>query len=210
MECQICLEKYDLDGRTPHTLYPCSHTLCLLCINNLATKICPACRSHIKDNKPNFALIELIQNLNQSNRKQLDVLIKDLENLQTQLNQSFTSKLNEINDKSSRLRLTIQNRANQLIGEIDLIENEHSQNLKKLTTYDEYQINSKIRKAKREEQLDESELINLKQFFESNCAELNYKIKQINRVEFKNYEFIFGDIRSTNEVHFLLENLELA
>lgn len=43
MKCEICVEPLDLEGRRPKLL-PCSHTVCLGCLQRLERKCCPQCR----------------------------------------------------------------------------------------------------------------------------------------------------------------------
>ena len=50
VECCICLEQFQLDGDKTPKLLPCSHTLCLQCLQQLSngrpSVQCPLCRAH--------------------------------------------------------------------------------------------------------------------------------------------------------------------
>ena len=65
MNCKICFESYDSNRRPPVTLIPCGHSLCGHCLNAIryasAAPTCPHCRCEIFDSKPNYDLIEVLE-----------------------------------------------------------------------------------------------------------------------------------------------------
>jgi hypothetical protein len=67
--CQICFESFNSKQRQPTILMLCGHTFCLECVNGLKMSMsnnspCPTCRSNVIDQKPNYALLEMIESLN--------------------------------------------------------------------------------------------------------------------------------------------------
>ncbi len=48
MECTVCLEEFEEEGDRVPKLLPCSHTLCLGCLEQLergSRVVCPECRA---------------------------------------------------------------------------------------------------------------------------------------------------------------------
>lgn len=69
--CEICLEEFNKSAQKPMVLTNCGHSVCLKCLVQLKftqnSRVCPQCRSEIVDSKPNFSLIKLLANKNESN-----------------------------------------------------------------------------------------------------------------------------------------------
>ena len=65
--CKICFEKYDVTYRKPTILMLCAHTICNICLKGLKNYECPTCRDEIISTKPNFALIEQLEIILNSN-----------------------------------------------------------------------------------------------------------------------------------------------
>ncbi|CAG9327713.1 unnamed protein product [Blepharisma stoltei] len=70
MECEICLEEFNLQANLPMVI-TCGHTLCRLCLRlifNTENIICPFCREDIEkplyEIKPNYSLLSLIDKPN--------------------------------------------------------------------------------------------------------------------------------------------------
>ena len=65
--CQICFESFNSKQRQPTVLMLCGHTFCLECVNGLKKSpannlpSCPTCRTNIIDQKPNYALLEMLE-----------------------------------------------------------------------------------------------------------------------------------------------------
>lgn len=62
--CKICLIEYNSTNQKPITLMLCGHTFCLNCVNQLKTLkeyICPTCREEIISEKPNYALLDTLE-----------------------------------------------------------------------------------------------------------------------------------------------------
>ena len=59
MDCKICYEKFDSDNLKPIICIPCGHSFCNKCVVQL--KDCPICRAFITDKKPNFSLLEILE-----------------------------------------------------------------------------------------------------------------------------------------------------
>jgi hypothetical protein len=64
MDCRICFDKYNKFNRKPIVLLPCCHTFCMSCLINLKktsdSLSCPKCRKHIGLFKPNYGILEII------------------------------------------------------------------------------------------------------------------------------------------------------
>ena len=62
LTCDICFNNYDSDERKPITIMQCGHTYCLICLNHLRIYDykCPKDREQITNQKPNYALLDLI------------------------------------------------------------------------------------------------------------------------------------------------------
>lgn len=76
MECQICYEHFDSNSFTPKILIKCGHSFCKICSERIAAKSpninCPVCRevtklTKNKDLPTNYALMEIIEKLKESN-----------------------------------------------------------------------------------------------------------------------------------------------
>ena len=65
-DCIICFESYNDSNRKPHTLIPCGHTICGVCLESINN--CPECRMLIERTVVSYALIPspIFQNLVQS------------------------------------------------------------------------------------------------------------------------------------------------
>jgi hypothetical protein len=203
MECFICLEKYDNNQRKPHTMYPCSHTICLDCLNNLTDRTCPSCRSRINDNKPNYALIDLICESKNSKESvpsklnSLDQIISQVESVQQQLDLAYQSKLSQINEKFNNIRNNISLRASQLISEADFIE----EDLIKQLHQNKPEFLADLEKSKNGlNNLNENQLNNLEKKFKTNLFIMSQKIASINRLEVNNIEYKRGDITTNNNM----------
>lgn len=64
MSCHICFERYDLKDHKPITVMLCGHTFCCMCMNELKKGHdykCPLCKSEIVNEKPNYSIIELLE-----------------------------------------------------------------------------------------------------------------------------------------------------
>ena len=67
--CQICFETYNTKHRKPTTLMLCGHSFCFECVTGFKKSTnysCPTCREKIIDEKPNYALLEMLESLNSS------------------------------------------------------------------------------------------------------------------------------------------------
>ena len=56
--CQICLNAYDDNIRKPYSIYPCGHSYCLACVEQI-DETCPECRGHITQTVPNWELLRI-------------------------------------------------------------------------------------------------------------------------------------------------------
>jgi len=70
MNCSNCLNDYDFSKHKPFAILFCCHTFCLDCIKTLKnqTNKCQRCKQEITAFKPNYSLIELINERKDSNQ----------------------------------------------------------------------------------------------------------------------------------------------
>ena len=59
MDCKICYEKFDKVRFKPVICVPCTHTFCSICVSQINE--CSICRSKISERKPNFSLLEILE-----------------------------------------------------------------------------------------------------------------------------------------------------
>ncbi len=64
MNCKICFEQYNKNKHKPVILMQCGHSVCITCLNELTTFLCPICREQIITSKPNYDLIYFLFNTN--------------------------------------------------------------------------------------------------------------------------------------------------
>ena len=60
LSCKICLNPYDDNLHKPLSIYPCGHTYCLACLEQLVNQTCPECRADIDYNVYNWELLRII------------------------------------------------------------------------------------------------------------------------------------------------------
>ncbi|XP_034232722.1 uncharacterized protein LOC117640366 isoform X2 [Thrips palmi] len=76
MDCEICLEPFDLTGKRPKSL-PCAHnTFCLACLGRLQTPSCPMCRTEFTraaSLPDNFSLMRVLE-LQLANRSEPSIV----------------------------------------------------------------------------------------------------------------------------------------
>ena len=81
MECEICFNSYDAIKIKPYSLYPCGHTFCKTCLDQIQKQECPKCKREIIGEQINYALLDALD-LNKT---------KVIQTKSTQLNE-FESK----------------------------------------------------------------------------------------------------------------------
>jgi hypothetical protein len=62
MNCKLCLNEYNFSNNKPFILLICGHTYCISCIRTFKT--CPECKQESIEYKPNFTLLDILENLN--------------------------------------------------------------------------------------------------------------------------------------------------
>ena len=77
LNCDICCEGYNINDRKPMTVIPCGHTFCLNCLEELkkCEYMCPNDRERITNEKPNYALLNLL-NAKRSSFKSIENFVK--------------------------------------------------------------------------------------------------------------------------------------
>jgi hypothetical protein len=81
MNCKICYEDYNISINKPMIVVPCCHTFCLNCLNRIKLQIedlCPICRNQITLDKPNYAILELLNpNIVEVNKNLNENILKE-------------------------------------------------------------------------------------------------------------------------------------
>ena len=62
MKCEVCFEFFNSSEHQPVIIMQCGHTFCLKCVEELKKyeNKCPKDREMITNQKPNYALIDLL------------------------------------------------------------------------------------------------------------------------------------------------------
>ncbi len=147
MDCGICFNKFNQSKNRPHVIHPCSHTFCLKCINKL--KVCPTCRSEIKDTKPNWALLQMITN---DSNNQLD-------KLRSEVSEKLDAKLKENKNKMNRLKDSINKKYSELYKQLQT----NQKLLLDQVAANEQELNKKLNEIKSKEIIDDK---NLREMFQ--------------------------------------------
>jgi len=119
MNCKICFEQYNKNKHKPVILMQCGHSICITCLNELTTFLCPICREQIITSKPNYDLIDLLeQATNQQQQQQQvtksfhtinlkEIINNDLKYLNQYLNKECEKKIDkykfELNRKTNEI-----------------------------------------------------------------------------------------------------------
>ena len=74
--CPICFDLFLPPHNQPYILFPCGHTFCKGCIDQVAkkNKMCPFCRCMYKSMAPNLSLQNLVEMANDKNQDYLAIL----------------------------------------------------------------------------------------------------------------------------------------
>lgn len=71
--CEICEESYNEDTRRPLIIFPCGHTYCSECLNQVPNKLCPQCRRSITQTITNFSVLSQIVGVNKTDPIATDI-----------------------------------------------------------------------------------------------------------------------------------------
>jgi len=78
MNCKLCTKGYNFSNNKPLIILYCGHTFCLSCIK--ASNDCPECRQEITAFKPNFTLLDILENLNVNLNESTTIATEDKSN----------------------------------------------------------------------------------------------------------------------------------
>jgi hypothetical protein len=128
MNCKICFENYDNINHKPMILFPCAHSFCSTCVVQLET--CSSCQQNIVDRKPNHDLLENLDQViyvSQVLKQSVINDLKEVENLNTEMNSLNNQVLNEVQTKIDTATKIVIDQTEEykkkLLNEIDLIKN---------------------------------------------------------------------------------------
>ena len=182
MNCKICFENYDNINHKPMILFPCAHSFCSTCVVKL--EACLSCQINIVDRKPNYDLLENLDQVIYVSQVLKQSIIndqKEVENLNAVMNSLSSQVLNEVQTKIDITTKIVIDQTEEykkkLLNEIDLIKNKsftksdtqeialqlkdiHSLDLPKMKTY---KAEIEMEKLKLESKINQIKQINIEQ-----------------------------------------------
>jgi len=207
-DCIICLESYNDSNRKPHTLIPCGHTICGVCLESLSRMSinnCPECRMLIERTVVSYALIPSATTPRSSiNEQTNDILwvslhkdlVIDVEEKEKELAKILEEKNNEKQNKINAIKSKIQNEANQketdkLLRELDDQDRKINTEIEKIFQKNQNDIEDEFKFIKNKvngRQLNDlNEMESLKQksiSLKNKIANKSYEIKNM-KIDFK-------------------------
>lgn len=133
--CEICFENYNEKDHLPIALFPCGHTFCDLCVQNLNNQICPACNQKFDKRAKNWAIINLIPRarIPEEYEKLKEIidksfgLIEKIVSMDSQTSRDYRNNLDwireSINIRADDLIKRIRELQKSLIDRLDEFEN---------------------------------------------------------------------------------------
>lgn len=121
MQCKICFEKYNNTVVKPYSLYPCSHSFCIRCLEALPQKECPKCKREIRDKQPNYDLLEALEELHPVDshlKKEIQSLLDELLNFKSTYELKLIESYKFKEAKIDTMRSRVEERTNQLIQKL--------------------------------------------------------------------------------------------
>lgn len=222
MNCAICLEKYNYNKNKPYSLYPCGHTFCNECLQQINTKKCSKCRKVTVFKQINYAILETLDEL--LNREtSVDSINNDLdridfynqfimrrarhyEKIQTEERKKFFLDLENFVDES---KTSLEHQKQKLTDDAHLISRSLTIKLDKLKSQ-EKDINSKIDFIKNRLNSSNEESLNLTEIYnELKSIELCLDIKNVDSVYLK-FEQEIDSLEFINQINMKNVQVELA
>ena len=112
MECKICLESFDTNLHKPMCLQPCGHTICKESLDKLDKNECPFCKEIIISKKPNFNLIEIIE------EKSINLLKLNIQNKLKEIELKKTKYFKQFNESNDKKNQNIKKIKEKITNEI--------------------------------------------------------------------------------------------
>ena len=217
-DCIICFESYNDSNRKPHTLIPCGHTICGVCLESINN--CPECRMLIERTVVSYALIPSAttprSSINEQTNDPLWVslrkhLVIDVEEKEKKLAKILEEKNNEKQNKINAIKSKIQNEANQketdkLLRELDDQDRKINTEIEKIFQKNQNDIEDEFKFIKNKvngRQLNDlNEMESLKQksiSLKNKIANKSYEIKNM-KIDFKiDFSASNGTQRASNK-----------
>ena len=202
MECDICFEKFDHSINKPLVLFRCAHTMCSKCVSLLSEPKCPSCGCVIEETRPNWSLLKTVPESDYDKLKSdLTKSISEIELLEKGFTETEQRKKEENSNLIKSLRSQVENRANDLIKQINMnkknLFKEIDTNCKSLNNR-EPQLYFVQTDEKREET---KEKINSNKFGKEQLLDLNVEFisrrselkSQMNSKSVESYEFSINE-----------------
>ncbi|RNA42558.1 Na(+) H(+) exchange regulatory cofactor NHE, partial [Brachionus plicatilis] len=230
--CEICFENFDEKDHLPIALFPCGHTFCANCVQNLNNQTCPACNQKFEKRAKNWAIINLIPRakIPEVYEKLKEViensfgLIEKIETMDSQTKRDYRNNLDwireSINIRAEDLIKRIRELQNGLIDRLDEFENKWESVSEELRNKDSKRKSSltKIKAdiAIEEVKTSQEKLDEYKSNVDSAFDELNERLDSLNKlkndlVSFKNSNVDLDELNSDRLFGKLeIENLDFG
>lgn len=176
-------------------IIPCTHTLCITCLNQLKEPTCPNCKKIYTDKNPNWILLDLIQNSNcDTLRANLDDHLKQNSKLKISLKENHYKRVQENEMKFKLIETQISNHTNELIKSIEvckfklLCESKHAEEEKK-KELDKLYYDEDFKETKNLKNLNEDQLFNLQNSLIEKNKTLNSQLNECEILTKDNFEF---------------------
>ncbi len=205
MNCENCLNPYDHSKRKPFII-SCPHRFCSDCIGHKLNdkKQCLICQKPIRSKFPDLTLMKVLPlSTYDKTRRELETCLHETKELEikqnnlceTKFSASFTAlrtQREEFTRKSNDLINLIKKCQANFLLDLDQVENKLHTNLKEIKSQSE--IETKVKRAKTAldtNELDEPQLITLRDEFQNKNSELIQNITNLDKMnEF--YEIIYN------------------
>jgi hypothetical protein len=90
LNCGICFESYDDSIKKPIALYPCGHTFCNQCIDQIGDS-CPNDYSKFSGKTTNWELLRIVRESIQINQEETDNFVENQVNIKDYISKAFNS-----------------------------------------------------------------------------------------------------------------------
>jgi BMFP domain-containing protein YqiC len=145
--CEKCFENFHEKTRIPLCLHPCGHTFCEPCVKSVRDNLCPSCDVKFETIAKNWYVINLLPKPHIPNqyyeiKKQIDNSNKMIDELSKQSKQ----KKEDNTDLIEKIKIQINNKAEELINKIRALQSFHINRLDELkkTSNETFEKNSTV------------------------------------------------------------------
>ena len=205
MDCEICLYPYDHSKRKPYVL-SCPHRFCSDCMNRkLVDKKCPLCNKPIRSKFPNLTLMKTLpDSVYDKTKKDVESIVIETNELKVKINQQcerkFTDSLyrlqqqrQQFNKNAIDLINLIKLNQSRVLDEFNAIEADINKNFNEIKEQSQIDLDMKYAKSSLDNNdLDDLELMNLKENFELKKFNLIHNIEQMDKFN-ADYDILYNE-----------------